>query len=181
MSIIKNLFRIKITFFVLILVYSCSKDDPDAVNQQEYISNVVLEIQSSDGSIQTVDWDISEQNSQSINLTNNNDYDVEISFLNKSNPSDIENVTLEVIEEASEHQVFYEFAEVSVNVTSADDDTKDGSRGVLIKSIWNTRTSGSGVVRVYLIHQPTNFEANTREMFGGFNDVAIDIPITIIN
>ena len=151
MSIIKNLFRIKIIFFVLILVYSCSKDDPDAVNQQEYISNVVVEIQSSDGSIQTVDWDISEQNSQSINLTNNNDYDVEISFLNKSNPSDIENVTLEVIEEASEHQVFYEFAEVSVNVTSAGNDTKDGSRGVLIKSIWNTRTSGSGVVRVYLI------------------------------
>jgi len=37
---------------------------------------------------------------------------VEISFLNNSDPSDIENVTLEVIEEADEHQVFYEFAEV---------------------------------------------------------------------
>lgn len=179
MKNIQNLFKIKIMVLAISLVYSCSKDDPDAVNQQEYISNVVLKVQSSDGSSQTVDWDISEQNTQSINLKANSDYKVEVSFLNNSDPSDIDDVTLEVIEEADEHQVFYEFASVSVNVTSANDDTKVGSRGVLIKSVWNASASGSGTARVYLIHQPTNFNATTREGMGGFNDVSIDIPITI--
>ena len=177
----KNLLKSKSIVLVLVLISSCTKDDPDAVNQQEYISNVVLKIQSSDGSSQTVDWDISEQNPQSINLIANSDYDVEISFLNSSDPSDIENITLEVIEEASEHQVFYEFVEVSIDITSASDDTKDGARGVLIKSVWNANASGSGVVRIYLIHQPTNFDATTREAFVGFNDVAIDIPVIVTN
>lgn len=175
----KKLLKFKMIILGIIMSYSCSKDDPDAINQQEYISNVVLEIQAADGLNQTIDWDISEQNSQSINLNANVDYNVEISFLNNSDPTDIENVTLEIIEEADEHQVFYEFAEVSVNVISASDDTKDGNRGILIKSIWNASSSGSGIVRVYLIHQPSNLNATTREGIGGFNDVAIDIPITI--
>ena len=173
------LFKIKLVVVAIALIFSCSKDDPDAVNQQEFISNVVLKIQSSDGSKQTVDWDLSEQNSQAINLKANSDYTVEISFLNTSDPSAIENITLEVIEEAEEHQVFYGFADVSVNVSSASDDTKDGSRGVLIRSVWNADSAGSGIARVYLIHQPTDFNATTREEMGGFNDVAIDIPITI--
>jgi len=40
--------------------------------------------------------------------------------------------------------------------------------------------SGSGIVRVYLIHQPTNLIAALLEKtLEGFNDVSIDIPITI--
>ncbi len=164
---------------VTILIYSCSKDDPDGINEQEYISNVVMVIKSDDGATQTIDWDISEMNSQVINLKASTNYNVDISFLNQSDPADIENITLEVIEEADEHQIFYEFAEVSVNVTSAENDTKVGPRGVLVNSVWRSTSTGSGIVRVYLIHQPTNFNATTREGFGGFNDVSIDIPVTI--
>lgn len=179
MKNIQNLFKMKVMVLAILLIYSCNKDDPDAVNQQEFISNVVLVIDSSDGSKQTIDWDISEQNNQTINLKAIRDYNVEISFLNTSDPSDVDNITLEVIQEADEHQVFYDFAEVSVNVNSATNDTKDTGRGVLIKSVWNASSSGTGIVRVYLIHQPTDFSATTREGMGGFNDVAIDIPITI--
>ena len=89
-------------------------------------------------------------------------------------------VTLEIIDEADEHQVFFEFADVSVEVTSALNDTKDGTRGVLLNSVWNASSTGTGLVRVYLIHQPTNFNATTREGMGGFNDVAIDIPVSIV-
>ena len=124
-------------------------------------------------------WKLSETNAESINLKPNSNYTVELSFENRSDPTDIEDVTLEIIDEADEHQVFFEFADVSVSVTSASNDTKDGSRGVLLKSVWNASSSGTGIVRVYLIHQPTNFNATTREGFGGFNDVAIDIPVTI--
>ena len=172
--------KAKILFLAFIFTISCSKDDPDAVNEQEFISNVLMTIDSADGTSQTVDWDLSEMNSQTINLKVNTDHNVGIRFINSSDPNDIEDVTLEVIEEADEHQVFFEFADISVNVTSASNDTKDGSRGVLLNSVWNASSTGTGLVRVYLIHQPTNFNATTREGMGGFNDVAIDIPVSIV-
>jgi hypothetical protein len=80
MKNIQILFKIKFIVLAMILIHSCSKDDPAEINQQEYISNVIMEIQSSDGSSQTIDWDVSEQNTESINLIANNDYTVEISF-----------------------------------------------------------------------------------------------------
>lgn len=172
---LKYAFLLGVIFFV-----SCSKDDPDAINEQEFISNVIVTLASEDGETQTVDWDISEMNSQNINLKVNTNYNVNVSFINSSDPTDVEDITLEVIEEADEHQVFFEFAELSVNVSSAGNDTKVGLRGVLINSVWNASTTGTGLVRLYLIHQPTNFNATTREDMGGFNDVAIDIPVSII-
>ena len=180
----KNILKKTYLFYfplLTIFIYSCSKDDPDGINEQEYISNVVFNITSADGISQTIDWDISETNMQTINLKTNSDYNVGLSFENRSDPTDIEDVTIEIIDEADEHQVFFEFADVSVDVTSADNDTKVGSRGVLLKSVWNASSSGSGIVRVYLIHQPTNFNATNREAFGGFNDVAIDIPVTVLD
>jgi len=178
----KNLLKKTYLFYLPLLtifIYSCSKDDPDAINEQEFISNVVISVTSPDGSLQTIDWDLSETNMETINLKVNSNYNVGLSFENRSDPTDIEDITLEIIDEADEHQVFFEFADVSIDVTSASDDTKDGSRGVLIKSVWNASSTGSGLVRVYLIHQPTNFNATTREGLGGFNDVAIDIPVSI--
>ena len=179
----KNIFK-KIYFLylplVVLLINSCSKDDPDGINEQEFISNVLMTIESADGTSQTIDWDLSEMNSQTINLKVNTDHNVGLRFINSSDPTDVEEVTLEIIDEADEHQIFFEFADVSVNVTSASNDTKDGSRGVLLNSVWNASSTGTGLVRVYLIHQPTNFNATTREGMGGFNDVAIDIPVSIV-
>ena len=51
-----------------ILINSCSKDDPDGINEEEYISNVVLSVTSADGELQTIDWDLSETNMETINL-----------------------------------------------------------------------------------------------------------------
>lgn len=106
-----------------ILIYSCSKDDPDGINEEEFISNVVISVTSPDGSLQTIDWDLSETNMETINLKANSNYSVGLSFENRSDPTDIEDVTLEIIDEADEHQVFFEFADVSVDVTSANNDT----------------------------------------------------------
>ncbi len=178
----KNIFKKTYLLYlplIVLLINSCSKDDPDGINEQEFISNVVINVTSPEGTLQSIDWDLSETNTETINLKVNSNYNVGISFENRSDPTEIEDVTLEIIDEADEHQVFFEFADVSIDVTSASDDTKDGSRGVLLKSVWNASSTGSGVVRVYLIHQPTNFNATNREGFGGFNDVAIDIPVTI--
>ena len=174
--------NLKYTFLLgAIFFISCSKDDPDAINEQEFISNVIVTLASEDDETQTVDWDLSEMNSQNINLKVNTNYNVNVSFINSSDPTDVENVTLEIIDEADEHQVFFEFAEVSVNVSSASNDTKVGSRGVLINSVWNASTTGTGLVRLYLVHQPTNFNATTREAMGGYNDVQLIYLFQLLN
>ena len=49
--------KAKIPFLAFLFIVSCSKDDPDAVNEQEFISNVLMTIESVDGTSQTVDWD----------------------------------------------------------------------------------------------------------------------------
>ena len=97
----KTLLTIKKTISILcclaFLISSCSKDDPDAINEQEYISNVVITLDSSDSESQIVDWDLSEMNTQNINLKLNTNYNVNVSFLNNSDPSDVENITLKLL------------------------------------------------------------------------------------
>ena len=88
---------------VVLLVNSCSKDDPDGINEQEFISNVIISVTSPDGTLQTIDWDLSETNMETINLKANSNYSVGLSFENRSDPTDIEDVTLEIIDEADAH------------------------------------------------------------------------------
>ena len=74
--------NLKYTFLLgAIFFISCSKDDPDAINEQEFISNVIVTLASEDGETQTVDWDLSEMNSQNINLKVNTNYNVNLSFI----------------------------------------------------------------------------------------------------
>ena len=75
----KNIFKKTYFLYLLllgILINSCSKDDPDGINEQEYISNVVLSVTSADGELQTIDWDLSEANMEAINLKVNSNYNV---------------------------------------------------------------------------------------------------------
>ena len=175
----KNIF--KKTYFVYllllgILINSCSKDDPDGINEQEYISNVVLEIQAADGSNQTIDWDISEQNSQSINLNANVDYNIEISFLNNSDPTDIENVTLEIIEEADEHQVFFNASGVDIAFEYGDFDSNNNPLGVVFSM--STGNAGSGTITITLVHEPTK-PNDGLDTAGGSIDIQTSFPVTI--
>ena len=99
----KNILKKTYLFYfplLTIFIYSCSKDDPDGINEQEYISNVVVSVTSADGELQTIDWDLSETNMEAINLKINSSYNVGLSFENRSDPTDIEDITIEIIDEA---------------------------------------------------------------------------------
>ena len=168
-------------FAGLVLTLSCSKDDPEHIHDHDEITHVTLVIEASNEPTQTIVWDNDSQTPETIILKANTNYSVAISFTNEEVAGEIENITLEIIEEADVHQVFYEFSSVDVNVTTNTNDTTD-SNGfpVLINSIWNANTVGTGVVRTYLIHEPSNKNATNRDGIGGFNDVSIDIPINVI-
>ena len=92
----------------------------------------------------------------------------------------MEDITEEVIEEADEHQVFYDFSDVSISYSSGTNDTIDSDGNpVYLNSLWTASSSGSGIVQAFLIHEPTSKTGTSRDSFGGETDVAIDIPITI--
>jgi hypothetical protein len=166
---------------LLITISSCSKDTPEVVNEEELITTIELNFSTQGEPDQTVRWETEAANSAEIVLKSNTEYDVQITFLDESDPSDIENINAEIIEEADEHQVFYEFSGVSVTYGQGTSDTLDSDQNpVYINSIWNTSDVNSGVVRVFLIHEPTTKSSTTRDGFGGETDVSVDIPIRII-
>ena len=168
-------------FVGLIIFQSCSKDDPEHIHDHEEITNVTLLIEANGEATQTIVWDNETQNPETIALKANTEYNVGISFTHEEESGEVDNITLEIIEEADVHQVFYEFSSININVASGSNDTLDSSGiPVLLNSVWNANTAGSGTVRVYLIHEPTNKSATDRDGMGGFNDVLIDIPITIV-
>ena len=187
MKLFLNTKQIFFYLFTALLISSCSSDEdevdeiPELINEQEVITTVVLTFDSSDNPTQTIRWAVEEDNSlKFINLKANTEYQVGISFLDETDPSDVEDITEEIIEEADDHQVFYGFSDVSISYSSGTNDTIDSDGNpVYLNSLWTASSSGSGIVQAFLIHEPTSKTGTSRDSFGGETDVAIDIPITI--
>ncbi|MDA9572190.1 hypothetical protein N9R44_02365 [Flavobacteriaceae bacterium] len=168
------------SFILLTIFASCSKDDPELVEEQELITAVELKFTSANTAAQTVRWTLDLNSTPSIVLQSNTQYQVAVSFLDESDPADVEDITEEVKEEADEHQLFYEFSGVSLDFSSADSDVLDSNNNPLnVNSVWNTNASGSGTVRLYLIHEPLTKNSSNRSGFGGETDVEVDFTIVV--
>ena len=119
-----------------------------------------------------------------IELEANSSYNVSILFYNDEDPLNIENITLEVIEEADAHQVFYaitnELSSSGFSIESATNDTVDsGNYPLFLKTIWTTSGEASGDVVGYLFHEPTSKTGTTRSDFGGAIDIEIEFEVHV--
>ena len=200
---LKNIFiRPLIAISLFLLILSCSKDDPVPVHEQEAFNLVTLEVKKV-GSTETTtynfeveghdhgheeeeeeedDHDDHEGEHTEIELEANSSYNVSISFYNDEDPNNIKNITLEVIEEADEHQVFYDITNelIGFSIVSASNDTVDSSNYPLfIKTTWTTSGETSGDVVGYLFHQPTSKTGTTRSDFGGAIDIEIEFEVHV--
>ena len=180
MKFILNIQYKTLYLLLSLLIISCSKDDPEPINEEELITTVQLTFKSPGITDQTVRWQEGSNNSDIISLAANTQYEVEIIFLDESDPSDIEDITEEVKEEADEHQVFYQFSQLNISLEQSSSDTLDSNQNPLfVNSLWNTSEVGTGTVRVYLIHEPVTKSSSTRDGFAGETDVTVDFPIII--
>lgn len=162
------------------LFNACSKEDPEIIEEQELITTVVLTLSSNNAPDQTVRWTLEAADAPSISLQANQEYEVAISFLDESDPQDIEDITEEVREEADEHQVFYDFSGVTISYISGEGDTIDEDNNpVNVNTLWTVSGPGSGSVTAYLIHEPISKTSTTRDGFGGETDVQVSFPIVI--
>lgn len=185
-----------------LLVISCDKGEPVVVHEHEVFTRVVLEVKKDGetnfkkytfeveghddhghddhGDDDDGDDDHGDEHTE-VELDTNSTYHVGIFFYNDSDPDNIEDVTLEVIEEADAHQVFYEMTEISgFSIAAASDDTKDSNGNPLfLKTSWTTASETSGDVMAYLIHEPSSKTGSARADFGGATDVEIEFEVHI--
>jgi hypothetical protein len=201
---LKNIFiKPSIALFLFILVFACSKDeDPEPANEEEVITLVTLEV-TKVGSSETItynfeveghahddededddddDHDGHEGEHAEIELEPNSSYNVSMLIYNDTDPNNIENITLEVIEEADEHQIYYAITDElsGFSIASASNDTRDSDGNPLfLKTTWTTIGETSGDVVGYLIHEPTSKTGSTRNDFGGATDFEIEFEVHV--
>ena len=193
-----------IALLTFILIFACSKDeDPEPANEEEVITLVTLEV-TKEGSSSPIkynfeveghdhgdedheeedddDHDDHDGEHTEIELEANSTYNVSMFIYNDTDPNNIENITLEIIEEKDEHQIFYAITDElsGFSIASASDDTKDSNGDPLfIKTTWTTTGETSGDVVGYLIHEPTSKTGSTRNDFGGATDFEIEFEVHV--
>lgn len=85
-----------------------------------------------------------------IKLADSSYYRVSLKFLNESNPNSIQNITLEILAEQTNHIIC--FTPTVVNAVISRTDT-DGTYQVGINSTWKTGANSVGNIEVKLKHQ----------------------------
>lgn len=185
----KNIQIKSLLLAAVVFLSSCEKDDPAHIHEGEVITTLEVTVTNQADDSQVIyefkaehdDHDDHDNQGndhgehEAIELDSNSTYTFEVRFLNESDPDNIEDITVEVIEEADEHQVFFELEGSSITITAASDDHKDSSNNPLhIKTVWETTTAGEVDVIAYLIHKPTSKTGNSRNDFGGSVDAEIE-------
>ncbi|WP_299435675.1 type 1 periplasmic binding fold superfamily protein [uncultured Aquimarina sp.] len=168
-------------FLSTIVFTSCSSDDdnPAVINEEETITTVRLTVlESGTTAPEVYTW--TESTQDAITLSANTTYNFKIEFLDESNPSDVDNITEEVIAEKDEHFVFYETTVSGLSFTNASDDTIDSNNiGINISTDWSSTDATTGIVRAFLIHEPTTKEGDSRDDFGGETDIEVSFSVTV--
>lgn len=186
----KHSLNLKWLFILAIVatVFSCDKDDPEPVNEEELITTVVVTFTPSGGGANVVasfrDFDGAGGNSPIItnpNLAANTNYSVSVQFQNEAS-STTEDITAEVEEEAEDHQVFFEVASGLNFSYSYGDEDGDGNPIGIVGSA-TTGDASTGSLAVVLIHEPnksaTGVSSGDPTNAGGEEDVRVSFTVSI--
>lgn len=162
MKTFKHLFLSVLSFSILA---SCSSDDdnPDPVNEEEIITTVRLELVPATGGdtvvFQSQDLDGEGPDAPVVTISGNisasTAYNGEIEFLNELE-SPAEDITLEVLEEGDEHQVFYTFTSGAAGSSVAYNDTDSDGNPIGVDITFNSgAASNNNTLVVVLRHEPS--------------------------
>jgi len=177
---------------IAMLVFSaCSDDDdvPQVINEEEVITTLNLFLTPEEGgealtfTYRDLDGDGSNPEISSSVLSANTTYTGRVEFLNElENPA--EDITLEVLKEADEHQVFY-IVEDSLNSNLAYIGTLDSDGNPIgIEFRLSTVGASQGNFTVILIHEgdknaPGASEGSLSDEVGGETDIEVTFNITV--
>lgn len=183
----KNLKFIALLFTSTFFLTSCSSDDDgnEPINEEEVITTVKVALSGGSTPI-TLEWkQLDESTVPEITggtLEPNTTYTGTISILNElENPAD--NITLEIEEEADEHQFFYQVGSglnIS-NLTYVDFDANGNPLGLIFS--FDTGEASTGNFTITLRHDLNKNAAGVSDgqiaNAGGETDVEVTFPLTI--
>lgn len=172
------------TFILSSLLYtSCIKslEAPELINEEELITTLVVYLESATETIELRYTDLdgdgpNEGVYSTANLKANTTYSGSLKFINESiNPA--EDITLEVEEEADDHQVFYVVNGLDLSIESTNLDTKGYYLGTEFSI--QTQSASSGQLQFILRHLPTKPNDGNPATAGGATDLSVVFPLTV--
>lgn len=176
-----------ILFFALVfvaLLFSCK--DPEPIHEEEVINKITWEFTAPDNSTVTASYtdpDGDGPNPAQVinaNLVPNTTYTARLRLFNTLGTTEAE-ITPEVIEESTEHQVFYLHA--VGGLTIAYDDQDSNGKPVGLNTRVTTTSPAAGPIRIVLRHRPDKAAAGVQNgditKAGGESDIDISIPSDI--
>ncbi|AGC77362.1 hypothetical protein DDD_2235 [Nonlabens dokdonensis DSW-6] len=165
---------------------SCEDDDtPQIINEEEVITTVTYTLTNAVDNtdeviLRSVDADgdgpLDPVETVSKAFTAGASYNGEVRFENELE-SPAENITLEVIAEGDEHEVFYNSTVAGVVVSKTDVDADGNPLGVT--STLTTGAAGTGTLTIVLRHEPTKPNNGTLSDAGGETDVQVSFDVTV--
>lgn len=175
-------------FIILLLLVSglftaCKSEDPVIANEEELITTVKLNFISEDGK-DTVEWSFNDLDGDGgespiisvTSLKENTTYNAEVYLSNESiNPA--ENITEEVLEEGTLHQLFYVVEGAELAVTYEDMDTDGNPLGLKMKM--KTGMQSIGELKLILRHEPIKPNDGDPNNAEGETDIEIDFFVAI--
>ncbi len=173
-------------FFLLLLLSACDKD-PEVPNEEELITTLIYTLTPTSGgdpvvfSFRDIDGDGGQAPVVVTgNLAANTMYNGVIQLRNES-VSPVDDITIEVEEEAEEHQFFYIFSDVNATSAYADVDAENNPIG--IRTSLTAGDPGEGLMTILLRHLPDKFADGVREgdvsNAGGETDIEVSFTLTI--
>lgn len=180
--------HLKLALFALLAftLFSCSDDDSAPVNEEEVITTVKVTLVDGGTTITLQSQDLDGEGPDvpvvtvSGNLDPNTTYLGSVEFLNELE-SPAEDITEEVVEEGTEHQVFYQLINSLGTITYDDVDSNGDPIGVEFTFV--TGDPGNGNLTVTLRHEPNKDASGVSDgditNAGGSTDAEVIFPISI--
>jgi hypothetical protein len=187
MKTIKNI--VILVYVASILVACSTNDDPMVINEEEVITTVRATLIPQNGGatiiLESKDLDGDGPNEPVITvsgaLDKNKTYAATLEILNETE-SPADNVTLEILEEAVDHQFFFSFTNNLATATYTDQDSNGNPVGVTFNVL--TGNAGSGTFTIILRHEPnksaTGVISGDITNAGGATDLQVTFDITVI-
>lgn len=165
---------------------SCTKEDPDHDHEEELITTLTMSLTDTSGTItsftfQDIDGDGGNAPTiDTITLSANGSYTCAITLLNESE-TPAEDMTSEILEEASEHQFFFSSTKSDLTVSYSDTDSNNLPIG--LATTLESGATGMGNLTVTLKHEPSKTGVGVSEgditNAGGETDIEVVFHVIV--
>ena len=173
-----------------VLLPACKKDEPvepEIPNEEEVITTLIYTLTPVGGgdavvfSFEDLDGDGGDD-PVIVNgtLSENTSYNAELELLNETEmPAD--DITLEIVEEAEEHQFFFDSD--ATGVTIAYDDMDSDGNPIGLATIFSTTDAGTGELTIVLRHEPNKSASGVSDgditNAGGETDIEVSFDLNV--